>query len=109
MNAVATTNVIVVVVFAVEDKGLPGLIQDYGTKPTGIATKLFDEPHLIILPADFIIGLMFPAGVLASWHRRWLSGFALSGHGVFGIVLIYGRGPLCWWYGSPLLLMAFWV
>ena len=107
VNAMATTNVIAVVVFAVVIGGIARLIKTTGTNQLELVTKLFDELHLIISwAADFIIGLM-PYGVLALLASTLAQrGFAaIRDMGLF-IVLIY-VGVAIMLVVQSLLLMAF--
>lgn len=107
VNAMATTNVIAVVVFAVVIGGIARLIKTTGTNQLELVTKLFDELHLIISwAADFIIGLM-PYGVLALLAFTLAQrGFAaIRDMGLF-IVLIY-VGVAIMLVVQSLLLMAF--
>ena len=107
VNAMATTNVIAVVVFAVVIGGIARLIKTTGTNQLELVTKLFDELHLIISwAADFIIGLM-PYGVLALLASTLAQrGFAaIRDMGLF-IVLIY-VGVAIMLVVQSLLLMVF--
>lgn len=90
VSAMANTNVIGVVVFAIIIGSIARLIKNTATNSLEVFTKLFDELHLIISwCADFIIGLM-PYGVLAllatTLAQRGLE--ALMDMGLF-VVLIY--------------------
>lgn len=65
VQAMSSTNVIAVVVFAFIIGAIARAIKSTGKDTLDIVTKLFDESHLIISwMADFVIGLM-PYGVLA--------------------------------------------
>lgn len=65
ISAMANTNVIAVVVFAVIIGGIARLIKQTDTDKLEMMTKFFNELHLVISwMADFIIGLM-PYGVVA--------------------------------------------
>lgn len=90
VSAMANTNVIGVVVFAVIMGSIARIIQTTKTHSLEIFTKLFDELHVIISwCADFIISLM-PYGVLALLATTLAQkGFAaIWDMGLF-IILIY--------------------
>ena len=92
VKAMADTNVIAVVVFAVVLGAIARLIKHTGTNDLQVFTKLFDELHLIITwVADFVIGLM-PYGVVAllatTLAQRGLS--AVLDMGLFVVLLYVG-------------------
>ena len=92
VKAMADTNVIAVVVFAVVLAAIARLIKHTGTNDLQVFTKLFDELHLIITwVADFVIGLM-PYGVVAllatTLAQRGLS--AVLDMGLFVVLLYVG-------------------
>lgn len=109
VNAMATTNVIAVVVFGVIVGGVARLIKQTGTDSLAMVTKLFNELHLVISwVADFVIGLM-PYGVLALLASTLAQkGFqAIADMGLF-IILIY-VGVAIMLVVQSLLLMMFGV
>lgn len=107
VKAMADTNVIAVVVFAVILGGIGRLIKSTGTSSMEVFTKLFDELHLLISwVADFVIGLM-PYGVVAllanTLATRGLA--AIMDMGLF-IVLLY-VGIIIMLFVEALLLSAY--
>ncbi len=90
VTAMAETNVIAVVVFAVIVGAISRLIKKTGTNDLVMVHKLFEELHIIVSwMADFVIGLM-PYGVLAllasTLAQKGLA--AIIDMGLF-VVLIY--------------------